>query len=67
MDKNQFAGMWHEVKGKVKEKWGKLTHDDVTANEGSYEKLCGSLQKHYGYSKEVAEEELNSFLKGLKK
>jgi uncharacterized protein YjbJ (UPF0337 family) len=45
----------------VKEKWGKLTDDDVEVIAGKKEQLVGRLQERYGYSKEQAEKELNSW------
>ena len=45
----------------MKEKWGKLTDDDVEVIAGKKEQLVGRLQERYGYSKEQAEKELNSW------
>ncbi|MES2273654.1 MAG: CsbD family protein, partial [Chlamydiota bacterium] len=45
MNRDLFEGKWHEVKGKIKEKWGKLTDDDVAQINGKYEQLVGRLQK----------------------
>jgi uncharacterized protein YjbJ (UPF0337 family) len=45
----------------VKEKWGKLTDDDLEVIAGKKEQLVGRLQERYGYSKEQAEKELNSW------
>jgi len=59
MNKNKFAGKWHELKGKIRENWGKLTHDEVEMVDGKTEKLSGLLQKKYGLSKEQAEREIN--------
>lgn len=61
-----FQGRWHELKGKVKEKWGKLTDNDLTEINGKTESLLGKLQKHYGYAKERAEKELQEFEKSCK-
>lgn len=61
MNKDTFQGKWHEMKGKIKEKWGKLTDDDITQIDGRREKLLGTLQKKYGYAKEIAEKELKSW------
>ena len=46
-------------KGHVKEKWGKLTDDDLDVIEGKKDQLVGRLQERYGYSKEQAEKELD--------
>lgn len=58
MDKDQFEGKWHEYKGKIKEKWGKLTDDDFMEIRGKKEALIGKIQSHYGYAKEKIEREL---------
>ena len=62
MNEDIFKGKWKELKGSVKEKWGKLTDDDVTRVEGKTEKLVGILQEKYGYSKDKAQEEYNQFM-----
>ncbi|MDR3584131.1 putative stress response protein [Candidatus Desulfosporosinus infrequens] len=62
MNEDIFKGKWKELKGSVKEKWGDLTDDDVTAVEGKTEKLVGILQVKYGYSKDEAQEEYDKFM-----
>lgn len=66
MNKDLFEGKWHEIKGKVKEKWGKLTDNDLTEINGKTENLLGKLQKHYGYAKDKAEKEINDFEKSYR-
>ena len=61
MNKEQFEGQWNDLKGKVKEKWGKLTDNDLTQINGKYDQLLGQLQKKYGYAKERAEEEIRNW------
>ncbi len=61
MNKDQFQGAWKQLSGKVKEKWGKLTDDEITRINGKRETLVGLLQQKYGYAKERAEEELTRF------
>lgn len=61
MNKDQFQGHWQELKGKIKEKWGKLTDDEISQINGKKEQLLGKLQAKYGYAREKAEEELKSF------
>jgi len=67
MDANFLKGKWKEIKGGVKETWGKLTDDDVTEIEGSEEKLLGLIQQRYGYTKEKAEMEYDKFITRLQK
>lgn len=58
MNKDIFKGDWNIIKGKVKEKWGKLTDNDLSEINGKRDQLVGKLQKTYGYDKEMAEEEI---------
>lgn len=65
MNWDLIQGNW-KLTGKVKEKWGKLTDDDLIAIAGKRDQLAGVLQERYGYAKERAEKELEDFSKGLK-
>jgi uncharacterized protein YjbJ (UPF0337 family) len=55
------VGNWKQLMGKVKEKWGKLTHDDLKVAAGKREQLVGLLQKKYGYDRARAEKEADDF------
>ena len=55
MNKDILKGTWLQIKGKIKEKWGKLTDNDLGEIEGKGEKLLGLLQKKYGYIRDKAE------------
>lgn len=66
MNWDQIQGNWKQFTGKVKEKWGKLTDDDLTTVAGKKDQLSGILQKRYGYAKEEAERELDSFANNIK-
>jgi len=50
--KLQIKGNWNEVKGKLKQKYGQLTDDDLTFAQGKDDELLGRLQKRLGQSKE---------------
>ena len=63
MNKNTLRGDWNMVKGKVKEKWGKLTDDDLTEISGKRDQLLGKLEKKYGLAKDKAETELSAWEK----
>lgn len=67
MHEDVFKGKWKELKGSVKEKWGKLTDDDLIQIEGNATKLIGILQQKYGYDKEKAEKEYKLFIESHKK
>ncbi len=62
MNQDILQGKWKEIKGGIKEQWGKLTDDDLTILEGKQEKLVGILQERYGYTKDKAETEYKKFI-----
>ena len=64
MDTDMLKGKWNQLKGDIKMKWGKLTDSDLTQAEGIADKLVGLLQEKYGYSRDQAEREVNSFMQG---
>ena len=66
MNWDQIKGDWKQFTGKVKEKWGKFTDDDLTMIDGHREQMVGILQERYGYAKERAESELNNFTDSMK-
>ena len=63
MNKDEVGGNWKQVKGKVKEQWGKLTDDDMTVIEGKRDQLVGKVQERYGYAKDQAEKEVSDWEK----
>ena len=65
MDWDRIEGNWKQFAGKVKEKWGKLTDDDLTTIAGKRDQLAGKLRERYGYGKEEAEKELDEFARTL--
>lgn len=65
MNQDIFEGKWEEVKGKMKQAWGKLTDDDWKQIEGNQQELYGRLQKNYGYSKDEAEHAVKKFRDSL--
>jgi uncharacterized protein YjbJ (UPF0337 family) len=64
-DWNRIEGNWKEVKGKVKEKWSKLTDDDLTEINGKRDQLEGRLQQRYGYAKDQAREDFDTWISTL--
>ena len=60
--KDILFGKWHELKGQVRQQWGKLTDDDLTKLSGKTEELAGVLQQRYGYARNQAEIEINNWL-----
>jgi uncharacterized protein YjbJ (UPF0337 family) len=56
-----IKGQWTEMKGEARKQWGKLTDSEWEQIAGDKDKLLGRLQQHYGWSREDAEREADSF------
>ena len=61
MNWDQIEGKWKQVTGSVKQKWGRLTDDDLTFINGSKDKLLGRVQERYGLSKEEAQKQIEAW------
>jgi len=61
MNSEILGGKWNEMKGKIKETFGKLTDDDMLQIQGSTDRMVGALQARYGYGKEQAQQEWANF------
>lgn len=61
MNNDIVQGKWKQIKGDVKQFFGKLTDDDLTRAEGNQDKIVGSLQERYGYTKDQAQHEWDEF------
>ena len=60
MTKLQFKGSWNEVKGKLKQRYGQLTDDDLAFAEGKDDELLGRLEQKLGKTKEALRMEIDS-------
>jgi len=65
MNWDQVAGKWKQFKGQMKQKWGKLTDDDLDVIAGKRDQMAGKLQERYGFAKDQAEKELDEFTRTL--
>ena len=61
MNHDRLEGNWKQVKGKVKEQWGKLTGDDLDVIAGRRDQLLGRIQQRHGVAKDEAERQLDTF------
>ncbi len=59
MNKDIFEGNWKQMRGQMRNWWGKLTDDDFEQIAGNKDKLIGKLQERYGYSREQAMQEVD--------
>jgi uncharacterized protein YjbJ (UPF0337 family) len=62
MNADVLKGKWLQLKGKVRSQWGKLTDDELDQINGNSEQLVGLLQERYGYAKDRAQREVDTFL-----
>jgi uncharacterized protein YjbJ (UPF0337 family) len=65
MDWNRIEGNWKQFKGNVKEKWGKLTDDDINVINGRRDQLEGKLQERYGLAKDQARKDVDDWFATL--
>jgi uncharacterized protein YjbJ (UPF0337 family) len=61
MNWEQIQGNWMQMRGRAKQRWGKLTDDDLDVIEGRREELIGRLQTRYGIAKEEAERQVKEW------
>ena len=66
MNRDIFEGKWKQMRGQVREWWGKLTDDELEQAGGKADQLIALLQQKYGYSREQAEQEFDRRLKEAK-
>jgi uncharacterized protein YjbJ (UPF0337 family) len=63
MDWNRVEGNWKQFKGKVKEKWGDLTDDDLDKIAGRRDQLEGKIQERYGLQKDRVREDVDDWFR----
>jgi len=61
MNWDQVEGKWNQLKGRVREQWGKLTDDDLDVIAGKRDQFLGKLQERYGLEKAEAEKQLEEW------
>ncbi len=61
MNWDQIEGKWKQFGGQLKEKWGKLTDDDLTTIAGKRDQLIGKIQERYGIARDEAERQVDDF------
>jgi uncharacterized protein YjbJ (UPF0337 family) len=63
MNSDRLEGKWKQAKGAIKERWGKLTDDDVDVINGQRDQLIGRIQERYGIAKEDAQKQVDEWMK----
>ena len=65
MNWDRIEGNWKQFSGKVKEKWGQLTEDDLAALDGRREQFEGKIQERYGLGKDQVRKDVDDWLKNV--
>ena len=65
MNTDIIKGNWKQLTGRIKQQWGELTNDDLTAAEGSRDYLAGKIQERYGIAKDAAMDQVRDFEKRI--
>jgi uncharacterized protein YjbJ (UPF0337 family) len=63
MNSDELEGKWKQIKGSIREKWGKLTDDDLQTIGGKKDQFVGKLQERYGISRDQAEKDLDTWMR----
>ena len=63
MNEDTLTGQWNQLKGKVREKWGNLTNDDIDVIKGRSDQLVGRIQERYGIERSEAERQVKEWMK----
>ena len=63
MNRDRIAGQWKQVKGKIREQWGRLTEDQLNVIDGRRDRLLGRIQESYGIAMDEAENQLKAWEK----
>jgi uncharacterized protein YjbJ (UPF0337 family) len=61
MNEDTLTGQWTQLKGKIREQWGKLTNDDLDQIQGKTEQLLGKLQERYGLARDEAQRQFDAW------
>lgn len=65
INRDVLAGKWAQVRGQVKQMWGKLTDNDLDRINGRFDELAGLVQERYGYTRDQAEREVTRFIEQI--
>jgi uncharacterized protein YjbJ (UPF0337 family) len=66
LNEDILSGKWNQLKGKIREEWGKLTDDDIDQIAGKSEQLVGKLQERYGLAKDEAQRQYEAWVRSYR-
>lgn len=62
MNRDRLEGKWKQFSGRLRERWGRLTHDPLSVVAGKCDQVAGRYQESHGIYKEEGERQLKEFL-----
>jgi len=65
MDEQEMKGRWTQLRGRAKQRWSRLTDDDLDRIQGREQELVGRIQERYGKGREQAALEVEGWLDEL--
>ena len=65
LNKDLMVGKWEQIKSRVKQRWGRLTDDQLDQISGYYDELTGLIRERYGYTHEKARQDVDEFIQRL--
>lgn len=65
LNKDIMVGKWGKLKGRVKQRWGRLSDESLDQIAGHYDELAHLIRERYGYTKEKARQEVDEFIESL--
>jgi len=65
LNKDIMVGQWEQLKSRVKQRWGRLTDDQLDRISGYYDELAGLIRDRYGYTREKARKDVDEFIQRL--
>ena len=63
---DQIAGKWKQFRGRITEKWGELTDDEVDEINGRRDVLAGKIQEKYGIAREEANRQIDEWAEEIR-
>jgi uncharacterized protein YjbJ (UPF0337 family) len=63
---DKISGNWKSFRGRVRQQWGKLTHDDIQVSQGKRDVLVGKIQARYGIDKDKADQQVDAWMQHQK-
>lgn len=65
LNQQQFEGKWTEIKGGIRNLWGKITDDELEQFKGNITEVTGLVEEKYGETKEEIRQKLDRLMESF--